>query len=327
MENIKDIDKLYKEAEKDLKTSFFSLKFNPDHLSAVVHFTDAAKGYRKLKHFKQALLAFERAIECNKKLNESYAEAQNWLEMAEIYAFELNDTANWFNCLKKASYFSKLTGRIHSGIRVYTEFAHKLLEVQKFSQALDVLREAYNDSKDNLHEDIVRISLEEVSSSLVDLYCQLEKYKDAIVFLDQHVALQKGFDKKAKISKNYIKMGMLMIITNESYMVDKIINEMYGVYDSSCGDDIDDLRELLKAYSECNKQKFSYSITYAFSLFSNNLLKALKKSFDKRAEEQVVISNSNNVSEPVLVDLNETKETEIQPQDDNEPRDISEDYL
>jgi tetratricopeptide (TPR) repeat protein len=322
---IKDIDKLYKEAEKDLKTSYFSLKFNPDYLSAVVHFTDAAKGYRKLKRFKDSLNAFERAIECNTKLNESYAEGQNWLEMAEIYAFELNETSNWFNCLKKAAYYHKLTGRIHSGIRVLTEFSRKLLEANRYDMALQVLKEAYNDSKDNLHEDITKLSLEDVSNSIIDLLCQLEKFKDAIIFLDSHITLQKGFDKKAKISKNYIKLGMLMIITNESYMVDKIINEMYGVYDQSCGDDIDDLKELLKAYTECNKQKFNYSISYAFSLFSNNLLKALKKAFEKRVETQIIISNSNNVSEPVMVDLNETKETDIPHQD--EPRDISEDYL
>ena len=121
-------------------------------------------------------------------------------------------------------------------------------------------------------------------------------------------------------------MGMLMIITNESYMVEKIINEMYGVYDSSCGDDIDDLRELLKAYNEYNKQKFNYCITYAFSLFNNNLLKAIKKVFEKRCEERVVLNEEVIVShEPIMVDLNETKDTEIKQPD--EPRDISDDYL
>jgi tetratricopeptide (TPR) repeat protein len=330
--DLKSVDKLYKQAEKDLKTSFFSFKFNPDYLSAVVNFTDAGKGYRKHGKFKESIIAFDRAIQCNKKLHESYAESQNWLEIAEIYTFNLDDWANGFNSLKKASFSSKLTGRIHSGIRVYQDFASRLFGTNRFEPALQVFKEAYNDSKEHLHEEIIRVYLDEISNNLVDLYCQLEKFKDAIVFLDSHITLQKTFDKKAKISKNYVKMAMLMIITNEAYMVDKIINEMYSVYEQSCGDDIEDTRELLKAYNECNKQKFNYGITYAFSLFSNNLLKALKKAFEKRLAEHVTMENtiSQNVdrnSEPVMVDLNETKDTELKMPEEEPPRDIAEDYL
>lgn len=316
----KRLDKLFKEAQSDLKTSFFSLKFSPDFLSAVVNFTDAAKGYRKIKQFKEALKSFEEAIKCNKKLLEGWAEGQNFLEMAEIYLFELNDEVNGLKCLKDASYAIKLTGKLSMSVKIYIEKAEKLIENGKTQLALKILQEAFDDCKENTHDDLMRISLEEIFVKILDLLCGLEKIADAAEFVISYIKIQKTLkeEKKYKVSKNYLYLGLIRIIMNEAYLVDSIIDEMFSFYDYSCSDDIDDLKNAAKYFEELNKAKISNLLIYSFSLFPNNLLKAFRKVYDKKEVAGVanqvrnVNLNSVNVNNNInKVDFDETRDQTV----------------
>ena len=278
------VDKIFKEAQKDLKTSFFSLKFSPDFLSAVENFTDAAKKYKKLKLFNESLKAFEEAIKCNKKLLESWAEGQNYLEMAEIYLYELNDDLNGFKCLKNSSFAIKVTGKLSMSIKIYSDQANKLIEKGNNKLALDVLKEAYGDCSEHLHDDLMRISLEEIFSKSLDVYCSLGLFADAADLIINYIKIQKKVkdEKKYKVSKNYLYLGLIRIIMDEAYLVDSIQDEMFSFYDSSCSDDIEDLKNAKKYFDEINKAKMNNLFTYSFTLFPTTLLKALRKAFEKK---------------------------------------------
>lgn len=314
----KRVDKIFKEAQNDLKTSFFSLKFSPDHLSAVVNFTDAAKGYRKLKLFKEALKSFEEAIKCNKILLEGWAEGQNYLEMAEIYLFDLNNESNGLKCLKNASYAIKLTGKLSMSVKIYIEKADKLLENGNNQLALKILQEAFDDCKENTHDELMRISLEEIFVKILDLLCGIGKFADVAEFIISYIKIQKNLkdEKKYKVSKNYLYLGLIRIIMNEAYLVDSIIDEMFSFYDNSCSDDIDDLKNTAKYFEELNKAKINNLLTYSFSLFPNNLLKAFKKAYDRKEvaglSNQVRNVNLNNVNLiNKKVDIDETRDQTI----------------
>jgi tetratricopeptide (TPR) repeat protein len=297
--NVKDLNKKFKEAQDCLKTSFFSLKFKPDYLGAVTSFTDVAKGYRFLKMWNESLKAFEEAIKCNKQLLESWAEGVNWNEMAEIYFLELKDYDKGWQCLKNASLSIKIAGKFHSGIKLYIDMVNKLQEKNEWKLCLMILTEAYKDCADQTHDELIRISLEEVLNKLIDIQCQLERYQDSVNLLEEYITIQRTIkeEPRHKITKNYIKLGMLRIIIDELYMAEKIIDSMFEVYDSSCGDDIEDLRKLCKSFKECNKKDFSFLITYAFVYYQNNLLKALRQTFSKLENSRQIAGNSNaNVS-------------------------------
>jgi tetratricopeptide (TPR) repeat protein len=286
--DVNSVNKLFKKAQDALKTSLFSLKFNPDFLSAVSYFTDAGKGYKKLKMFNESLKAFEEAIKCNKQLMENWAEAVNYQEMADICMFELPhpDFNSGLKYLRNSSMSYKLSGKFTSGIKVYLDFSQRLIEMKgNYLGASTILKEAFEDCLDYTHDELIRISMEESFNALLDVYCCMEKYVDAINLVEKYIQIQKTIkdEKKHKISKNYVRLGMLRIIIDEAYMAQNLIEEMYSFYDSSCSDDIDDLRKLVKSYEEGNKKDFNYLMTYAFTLFHNSLLKALKKAFDTKA--------------------------------------------
>lgn len=309
------IDKIFKEAQDDLKTSFFSLKFSPDHLSAVQNFTDAAKGYRKLNLFKQSLLAFEEAIKCNKKLLESWPEGQNNLQMAEIYLEELDDEINGIKHLKNASFAIKVTGKLSMSIKIYIDEANKLHDRTKFSLALKLLKIAYEDCKEYTHDELIRISMEEVYAKIIDILCGQESFAEAAELIDDFIKMQKTWkdEKKYKVSKNYLYLGLIRLIMNEGYLVDSIVDDMFAFYDNSCSDDIDDLRSAHKAFEEVDKNKIGNLIKYSFSLFPNNLLKAFKKAFDKKEisgiSNQVNNINFNNTKNNI--ELNETNDNTV----------------
>lgn len=318
--NKTSVDKLFKKGKDELKTSLLSLKFKPDYLSAVSYFTEAAKGYKKLRMFPQSLLAFEEAIKCNKKVLESWPEAQNWSEMADIYIFELSDFTNGWKYLKNASTAYKISGKFTSGIKVYLDYTNKLIEKNNnYKDAVVILKQAVEDCFDQTHDELIRISLEDSFTKLLDVLCYLENYIEAIELIDKYIKMQKTIksEPKHKISTNYLKSGMLRIIIGELYMAEHLIDEMFTVYDSSCSDDIDDLKKLIKSFKDINKKDFNYLMTYAFSLFQNNLLKALKKTFDKLTEQQSNVSGNPGIfheqgqiilsNNSVLNDLDETK--------------------
>jgi hypothetical protein len=302
--NINSIHKLFKKGQDALKTSFFSFKFNPDHLSAVSYFTEAAHGYRKHKLFNESILAFNEAIKCNKELHESWAQGQNYKELAEIFIYDLNQFNDGWKCLQNSSLSFKIAGKFTSGIKVYQDFSEKAIELQKMDQALIFLKQAVEDCLEHTHDDLVRISLEEVFNKLLDVYCNLKKFEDAIILTEKYIKLQKTLknEPKHKISKNYLKLGMLRIIIDELYMAENVVDDMFSVYDSSCADDIEDLKKLNKSFKEFNKKDFNYLVVYAFSLFSNNLLKALRSVFESRMQGNANgnVINSNNTNRNVI---------------------------
>jgi len=317
----KRIDKLFNEGQSDLKTSFLSFKFSPDYLRAVVNFTDAAKGYKKLKLPKEALKSFEEAIKCNKKLLEGWAEGQNYLEMSEIYLFELEDEINGLNCLKNASYAIKLTGKLSMSVKIYIEQASKLSEIGNKQLALKILKEAYNDCKENTHDDLMRISLEEIFIKILDTLCGMDKFAEASEYIIEYVKIQKtsNDEKKYKVSKNYLYLGLIRLIMNEGYLIDSIIDDMFSFYDNSCSDDIEDLKSASKSFEEINKSKMNNLLTYSFSLFPNNLLKALKKAFEKKEingsnqTRNININNNtiNSISNFLKNNIDETRDKTV----------------
>lgn len=297
--NINQIHNIYKKGKNSLSTSFFSFKFSPDYLSAVSYFTEAAEAYRKYKHFNESIIAFNDAINCNKELNESWAQAQNYKQLAEIYLYELNQINDGLKCLQNSSLSFKIAGKFTSGIKLYQDFADKAIDIGKTDHALIFLKQAAEDCFEHTHDELIRISLEEVLNKLLDVYCNLKKFEDAIELIERYIKLQKSLrnEPKHKISKNYIKLAMLRIIIDEIYMADNIIEEMFSVYDSSCADDIEDVKKLIKCFKEFNKKDFNYLVVYAFSLFSNNLLKNLRNVFEIRMQGNANSNLNTNVND------------------------------
>ncbi len=291
------VNKIYKKAQDALKVSYIRFKFSPEYIEAVSYFTEAAEGYKKLSLYKESLKSYEEAIKCNKHLLESWPEATNWQNMSEIAIFNLSDFNKGWEYLQNSSLAYKLSGKFTSGIKVYIDFAQRLIENNKMFPAVTILEQAVEDCFDQSHDQLVRISLEDTFNRLLDVYCQVEKYVDAINLIEKYIKYQKGVkdEAKYKITKNYVKLGMLRIIIGELYMSENIIDEMFSVYDSSCADDVDDLKKLNKSVKDGNKKDFNFLITYAFSLFQNNLLKSLKKAFEKMMEERIM-------SQPVISD-------------------------
>jgi hypothetical protein len=341
--NPNDANKLFKKGQDALKTSFLSFKFSPDFLSAVSYFSDAARAYKKLRLFKESIKAFEEAIICNKQLLEGWAEGQNWYELAEIHLFELKDFNSGWKALQNSSLAFKLAGKFTSGIKVYTDNAQKFLEKGEAASALILLKAAHEDCLEQTHDELIRISLEETFGIYLDALCLAGRFQDAVGMVENYIKVQKSIkgEAKHKVSKNYVKLAMLRCIIDELYMAESIVQEMFGYYDSSCSDDIDDLRKLIKSFKDGNKKDFTYLMTYAYSLFQNNLLKALRSEFEKVCAKLAAISTNNsnithinsisgNVIENVsyhMEDINETKaESEI-ANDEIIVRPNADDYL
>lgn len=321
--SLQECEKIYRKAESSLKTSFFSLKFSPDYISGSSYFQEAAKGYSELKYFDKSLDAFLKAIECNKKQHDSWSEAQNYEEIAKIYLLEKDDFNNGLNYLKHATYSYQVAGKALVAPRLFLELAAKLREREKMRNSMMLLQEAFNESYESAHDELIRIMLEDIYVKLLDLYCFSDQFVLACDIAEKMLKIQIDYkDKKNKITKNFSRIVMLRIIMNEEYLCQGIIDKMYAHYDASCADDIEDIKTLFQSYQTCNKQKFNSTITYSFELYETNLLKKLKATFDKR------FANFNSTTS-TTTQLNEKFETVegIQPSTNfNKKEESNEDF-
>lgn len=282
-------DAMLEEAEGYLNKKFLLFfKGSPDYLNAVSLFTECAEGYYKMRNLNKAKHCYERAILCNSKLSESWSEAKNKVGLAKVH-YLLQDYKSSENCLKSSKLLYMSTNTTDMCIRSYLEMVEMAKADNNLSFAVKILLDAFNDFKKYIHDDMVRIAIEDILSKLIDAMSGLENFIDLDSILDEYIGLQKTEiknEKKNKITKNCIKLIFVRLIKSEEYMCECIINQMYEVYDKLCGDDIEDASNILKAFKEKDKELFTKLMKYSFDFYEINLLKALKKAFELKLTEE-----------------------------------------
>ena len=141
--NKADCDKLYKSGTSKLKTGLFAFKFKPDYLGAVDDFTSAGKGYRQVGLPAKAITCFEKAIECNHALNDYWAEANCYQNIADIYFYDLKNANEGLEILKKASHSFQVSGKFSYAVKSYVKTAEKYLENKEYEIAEKILSQAF----------------------------------------------------------------------------------------------------------------------------------------------------------------------------------------
>lgn len=315
MSSEKACDKKYKEGVNDLKTGLFALKFSKDYLSASQNFTEAAKGYRKLRLINKSIDAFQRACECNKHLKEHWECGCNYLEIAEMQIFDLELLEDGLKNLKEAAYHYHVAGKSQNAIRVFTDNANKFFIEKEYKKAEMILKLAYEECKDHSDDEVIRISFDEVVNNLVEVYCALEDYVQAIKLLGEYIQEQKKMSNvsKYKLSKNFMKFAILRIINGESYLLDDITSQMWDFKYEDTQEDISDLRKLVDSIEKLNKKDFNYCCNCAFSLFQSSLLKGLRKLYEKKEAEAGPALSGDNGKPAESKKIEEHKEQENKP--------------
>jgi len=289
--SLKETEKTYKKGVEALKTSFFKLKFEPDYLSGVSYFTEAGINYKKLKYFNEAINSFNQAIICNKKLSERWAEGKNQIELAEIYIYELKDNNQGLKCIEQAVIAYKIAGKFSMGIRIYIDFAEKCIINMNGELAMKLLKMSFEDCYEFTHDDLARITFEEGFTKLIDCFCLYGRHGESLDYVQKYLKMQLQMkdEKKKKITKNYLREIMLRLILKEDFLCDDVISQMYGSFDKTCGDDVEDARDLIKSFKELNTKKFNDLMKYSFDFFENNLLKNLRKAYETRVQDDVKV--------------------------------------
>ncbi len=292
MSTLKEAEKAYKKGEDELKTSVFQLKFNPDYLNAVSYFEKAGKLFVENKSYDQAINAYKKALECNKKLVESYSEALNYLKIAEIYTFNKGDFKNALSYLKESQISFKVAGKYNSSIKVMIDFCSKIEETNKelknksLSQfAVIILEEAWTDSLQFSYDKMIRIEIDGIYSKLLDIYMiSKENFTKAInmtiTFIKFLKADSLNMTKPYHILNAMVKLVMLRLI-DSTISFDDIINEANGIGDYSIASDIEDFKKFCYSIKERDNKTFSLSLNHLYHLFEKNLIKEVRKAFDK----------------------------------------------
>lgn len=305
----KDAQEKYNEGQKAITKSFFKLKFSADYLEGSEKFTESAKIYKKLKNYPKSIESFNQAIICYKKLNDYFQSGNCYLEISEIYFFELNNIENGLKNLQNASIQYKIGGKNQQAIKLYTDISDKFLNEKKFDISEKILNLCLKECEESADNQLIRISGEGVYTKFLDVLCASKKYSQAIGITENYIKSQLKYEKKDmyKINQMYVKLAILRILNGEDYLVDEIIGRMHQLNYSDTMEDVSDLRKLMDSIKNLNKKNFNFCITATYSLFENNLLKGLQELYKKK-EEEFNEGNKNNNDNNNIVGINEKKE-------------------
>ena len=291
-----DCDKLFKNGTSKLKTGLFAFKFKPDYLGAVEDFTSAAKGYRQLGLINKAIESYLKAIECNHGLNEYWAEAKCYSELADIYFNDLKNAAEGIATLKKASYSFQVSGKFSYAVKGFVKTAERYLENKEYDIAEKILTEAFELCKGNVEDKLIGGTFEEIYNKLLDVECGLGKWREATNFTKQYIDAQMKYPEKDnyRLSKTFMKLCILHIINKEEYLVEGVFDKMFSNKYEDTVTDMNDIQKLMDSLKNLDKKKFTFCVSSAFTLFENNLLKGLKILYKEKEKEKQDEEGGNN---------------------------------
>lgn len=294
--NQQDCDKLYNKGMGKLKTSFFSFKFSPDYVGAVDDFNAAAKGFRKLGQSGKSITCYKKAIECNRHMNDYWAEGNCYVSIAEIYFFDLKTPDQGIEALNKASYAFQVSGKFTYAVKSFVTTAERFMENKDFETAKKILNEAFNICAGNTEDKLIGSTFEQIYNKLLDVLCGMEKWEEAIEITQKYIDGQLKYPEKDnyRINKTYMKLCILRVITKEEFLCEDIFMKMFNSRYEDTATDIADIRKLIDAIKDLNKKNFTYCVSSAFTLFENNLLKGLQVLYKKKEEEAKNGGNINN---------------------------------
>jgi hypothetical protein len=78
------------------------------------------------------------------------------------------------------------------------------------AQALTILKTALDDCFDQTHDELARISMEDTFNKILDLFCMLENYVDAINTTEKYIKIQKTI-KEENITECNIHFYLLLL--------------------------------------------------------------------------------------------------------------------
>ena len=308
-QKVREARQLLREGYQFLKPSFCSFRFHPKYLEALECFEQASKEFKKMGLHEDRLVALEECAKCNKMLNLFLAEAANYKEACDVELLLLEssdkDEKSAFNLERLTQYLSNASfsyikaGQFRDSAQIYNQLVEKLKLNKEYQVAYELVTVAFDNNIINFDDNLVRISLGEMIVTLLDIYCELGHFTQAISklvqFIDSQLEYKNEINDNSRILQNYMMLAVLRIINDEEYLLSKIVNDMYKVYDTSCSDEIRDVQRLEKAFMEKNKKEFTFCMNNVIFLYPNAMLKAIRKKFNDLFEEKNTHSIENNI--------------------------------
>ena len=282
-----DYDKLYNKGVSKLKTGLFAFKFTPDYLGAVEDFSSAGKGYRQIGQPLKAITCFQKAAECNHALNDFWAEANNYQSIADIYFYDLKQSTEGLEILKKACYAFQVSGKFSYAAKSYVKTAEKYLDNREYNIAEKILLQAFELCSGNVEDKLIGGTFEDIYNKLLNVECGLLKWKEAINISKQYIEAQLKYPEKDnyRLSKTYMKLCILYVINKEEYLCEDIFMKMFNSKYEDTSTDINDIQKLIDSIKKMDKKGFTYCVSSAFTLFENNLLKGLQTLYKEKEDE------------------------------------------
>ncbi|KAJ5072880.1 gamma-soluble nsf attachment protein [Anaeramoeba ignava] len=214
-------DKRLLEANKHMKqgiklTTKGTFRWKLDYEGACSHFIQAARGFRNLFLFEQAVEAFQKAAEAYYKSDTPFAAGQALEDAGGILEKDLKQPTEAAKLFEQASNYFREAGKIEPAAKVVSRAA-KLLEEIDFQKSAQLYLKSMeffeSEDKEHFGTDTFRRAL------LVML--KNECYEDALKVLDINMRMFEKLNQRNSLFKSYLSYIVILLYKNDYIAADE----------------------------------------------------------------------------------------------------------
>lgn len=232
-------------AEKALKSSWMSLKFQPDFMVAGMEYSQAATKYRAAGLLADSVRTHVKSAELKEKQHDLFGAGRAYEQAASICDGkpEVGDAeANWTPAIR----CYRLAGKGEAAAKLIL----KLATLREKQGNLAKAKEAYDDAIDVFEQDEKAYQLGDVYKACIGFLVRSEMFEEALVSMDGHIKLLVSQGYHPFAHKEVLSKCVLCLWMGDNVRADDAINNSESVKDWFMSNEANAAFELVAAFKE-----------------------------------------------------------------------------
>ncbi|CAD8079593.1 unnamed protein product [Paramecium primaurelia] len=271
----KEADKMFKKGKDALTTGVFQWK--KDYNLGAMQFEEAAKLYKECKNFKKEKEALKFAIECNEKLNDTWAVGRNYEALLNsLIDNSSDDYKELVEWTQKAGVYFKVSDSGMKSLQVLNKVAKYLNKRQQFELSEKIILEALTEAEE-LQAPSTRT---DIICSYVEILIETQQYHKVADLYMKEITKFREEHMKYPLSQYALIIIVMYILQDEiiraNQELEQLIIQVYNFHKSSEFRAVD---QMLNSYEKGDQNQFNDAVMKACvtSIYPPNIVRALRK--------------------------------------------------
>ena len=297
--------------DKAIAVSIICCKYEPDYLSAVPSYEQAAKNFSLIKNFKEEIYCRDKLVNCHRNLKDTYSEGRELEKIATIYIINQGQYEDAYKYIQNAVLSFRTKGDYKYEINCLIKISESYREKKELEYAEKCLKLAHDEIIKIAH--VVTLDKEhsydyvyKAMTAYIVILILLNKLKETITISREFIkAFEEFEDNKSLIINFFGLIAIAHILLEDHDNVENVFEEAKAICQKhSDYMTMNNIYDTWIALKEGNEEKFNLALRVVDVDYDNALIKKFKEFFTyystkilKNAKKDNKVPKSNTIKE------------------------------